>query len=375
MLLVFSNIHKICIFLLYILLTACFTNTSSTSTDAKSELDIAVEEIIDHTVSPALDNFYQKTEELEALSNTFCSSNTKSVDDLTTLQNQWITTNNAWFHLVPYLLGPLTTKDFLNVEAYYYIDSYRSRGQNKSGAIRADINSLIGSSSNISNSDFSNKNFDTVGLLALEIVLFENSVTQSTLNPDILSEYQNTEKKCDILIGQSYELKRRMAAIHQAWHENYRETGKGYRDLLVNKLLEDTFIKDNDIDGTGTPIFTRLVLSTQSYLDFLHKRNITTDVAQLSNSVWLALSSTHMSINDFLAGNNSSTTPLYTLMSNGYVDDVNTMKENMVSLKQAINETETINFKNFAAALDGNFKRELPESLNAALGLNFSDGD
>mgnify|MGYP002700133615 CR=1 FL=1 len=370
----FIKISRYSIFCVCLLLTACFTSTSSTSTTQQSELDIAVKGIINHTVTPALDSFSQQTEELDALANSVCDANTKTEAELLALQKQWIETNKSWFKLIPYLLGPLTTKDFLTAEAYLYIDSYRQRGQDGSGAIRSDISALL-ISDEINKADFSSKNFDTVGLLALEILLFEASDTQSNSITDIATEFQNIAKKCDILIGQTYELNRRMAVIHQAWHQDYRDTGKGYQDLLLNKLLEQTFTEDNDIDGTGTPAFTRLVLAVQSHLDYLNKRNVTTDTAQLSNSIWQALAETHSSINTFLAGTGENALTLYDMMGNGYDNNVNTLIVNMASFKLAIDESNTTDFNSFAATLDGNFKRELPESLDTALGLNFSDGD
>lgn len=359
------------------LLTACYTETSSNSTTPKTEIDIAVAEIIDYTVTPALDSFLQESEALTDLTESFCGADNKIESDLTSLQAQWITTNNAWFKLSPYLLGPFTSPDSLTAEAFWYIDSYRQRGNDSTSTVRSDITTMLSKADALNSETFSTKSFNKVGLLALEVLLFETagSGSQSQTPADITSEYQNTPRKCDILKGQANELNRRTALIHNAWHNDYRDTGIGYRDLLVNKQLESTFTKGNDIDGTGTPAFTRLVVSTQQHLDFLTKRNITTQSAQLSNSVWQALEYTQTSLQEFLAGTGQNTISLYRMMDNGYDANINTLKENMKFFKQSINEQNTINFKNFSSALDGNFKRELPQALNAELGLNFTDGD
>lgn len=357
------------------MLTACYTDTSSSSAMSKSELDIAVEEIIDYTITPALNNFFQETETLSSLTASFCAIDSKVESDLTALQKQWITTNNVWFRLSPYLLGPLTTKDYLTAEAFWYIDSYRQRGNDVSATIRSDITDMLAASDTINAATFSNKRFNQVGLLALELLLFENSATQSNTTADITSEFQTTPRKCDILKGQANELNRRMTIVHNSWNEDYRDSGIGYRDLLVNKQLESTFTENNDIDGTGTPAFTRLVVSTQSHLDYLTKRNITTSSAQVSNSIWQALSKTHNSLQEFLAGTENSSISLYRMMGNGYDANIATLQENMRFFKLSIDEKNTVNFKSFSSALDGNFKRELPQALNAELGLNFTDGD
>lgn len=372
---VLSSISKISIFALTALLTACYTSTSSTSTTSKSELDIAVEEIVDYTVTPALDSFLQETETLTSLTESFCTSDNKKDNDILTLQNQWVSANNAWFKLSPYLLGPLTTEDFLTAGAFWYIDSYRQRGNDYTSSIRSEITTMLNASDDITSETFTNKRFNQVGLLALEVLLFEVSNTQSQIPAYITSEYQNSPRKCDILKGQANELNRRTVLIHNAWHKDYRDTGIGYRDLLVKKQLEDTFTESNDIDGTGTPAFTRLVVSTQSHLDYLTKRNITTQSAQLSSSVWQALEQTYNSLHEFLAGTDNSSISLYNMMGNGYDANITTIQENMKEFKQSIEEENTVDFVSFSAALDGNFKRELPDALGTELGLNFTDGD
>ena len=363
------------LFFVTTLLTACYTETSSNSTTPKTEIDIAVAEIVDNTVTPALDYFLQETETLASETGSFCDSTTKAENDLSALQAQWITTNNAWFKLSPYLFGPLTSPDFLTAEAFWYIDSYRQRGNDETSSIRSDVSAMLNSTDELNATFFTKKSFTKTGLLALEVLLFETSATQLSSPADILSEYQNTPRKCDVLTGQANELNRRVAMIHDAWHKDYRDTGTSYRDLLVNKQLESTFTESNDIDGTGTPAFTRLVISTQQHLDFLTKRNITTQSAQLSNSIWQALEHTQTSLQEFLAGTDQSTISLYRMMDNGYDANINTLSENMEFFKRAISDKNTTDFKNFSSALDGNFKRELPQALNAELGLNFTDGD
>lgn len=63
------------------------------------------------------------------------------------------------------------------------------------------------------------------------------------------------------------------------------------------------------------------------------------------------------------------------MMGNGYSANKTTLQENMDLFKSSIEEENTIDFVSITAALDGNFKRELPDALGAELGLNFTDGD
>ena len=160
------------------LLTACYTETSSSSTTAKTEIDIAIAEIVDNTVTPALDSFLQETDTLFNLTASFCDSTTKAENDLLALQAQWITTNNAWFKLSPYLFGPLTSPDFLTAEAFWYIDSYRQRGNDETSSIRSDVSAMLNSTDELNATFFTKKSFTKTGLLALEVLLFETSATQ-----------------------------------------------------------------------------------------------------------------------------------------------------------------------------------------------------
>jgi predicted lipoprotein len=365
----FKKVPVVTTILTSLLLAACGGTGSSLSTH-NTELNIAATEAIDHTIIPAAYRFQQQVEALVNQSNLFCTTGQITTDNLALLQEQWTKTNFAWFQLLPYRFGPMINSEVL--PTYIFIDYHRQRGNNDSDTIRSNIDTLIASSSDASYaSTLSQIGANSLGLLALEVTIFEEAANQSTAPSDIVLEYQNTPRKCQLLKDFGQKLLVRADTIHQGWASNYRNTGKGYRELLVNNQLEEVLD-----DEAGESAIIKILLSVQEFYDYLGKRNVTTNVAQLSSSVWLALDNALQNTEELLVGVESTTLSFDAVMANNrFEQTVTNVKDNIQTLRLALEEKNTIDMKAAAAILDGNFKRDIPEALNINLGLNFSDGD
>jgi predicted lipoprotein len=365
----FKKVPVVTTILTSLLLAACGGTGSSLSTH-NTELNIAATEAIDHTIIPAASRFQQQVEALVNQSNLFCTTGQITTDNLALLQEQWTKTNFAWFQLLPYRFGPMINSEVL--PTYIFIDYHRQRGNNDSDTIRSNIDTLIASSSDASYaSTLSQIGANSLGLLALEVSIFEEAANQSTAPSDIVLEYQNTPRKCQLLKDFGQKLLVRADTIHQGWASNYRNTGKGYRELLVNNQLEEVLD-----DEAGESAIIKILLSVQEFYDYLGKRNVTTNVAQLSSSVWLALDNALQNTEELLVGVESTTLSFDAVMANNrFEQTVTNVKDNIQTLRLALEEKNTIDMKAAAAILDGNFKRDIPEALNINLGLNFSDGD
>ena len=159
-----------------LLLAACGGSSSYLST-SNTELNIAATEVIDNTIIPAADRFQQQTQNLASESQSFCSSGNITTGNLATLKQQWIDTNLAWYELLPYRFGPLVNSEIL--PTYTFIDSYRLRGTNYIASVRTKIDSLLAGTDTLSESTFSSLSFQFVGLLALEVSIFEDAQNQS----------------------------------------------------------------------------------------------------------------------------------------------------------------------------------------------------
>lgn len=365
----FKKVPVITTMLTSLLLAACGGTSSSLSTH-NTELNIAATEAIDHIIIPAAYRFQQQVKTLVRQSDLFCTAGQITTDNLVLLQEQWTKTNFAWFQLLPYRFGPMINSEVL--PTYIFIDYHRQRGDNDSDTIRSNIDTLIASSSDASYaSTLSQIGANSLGLLALEVTIFEEAANQSIAPIDIVFEFQNTPRKCQLLIDFGQKLLVRADTIHRGWASNYRNTGKSYRDLLVNNQLEEVLD-----DEAGDSAIIKILLSVQEFYDYLGKRNVTTNVAQLSSSVWFAIDHALHNTEKLLAGVESTTLSFDAVMANNrFEQTVANVKDNIQTLRSALEEKNTINIKAAAAILDGNFKRDIPEALNINLGLNFSDGD
>ena len=349
-----------------VLLTACGSSDSKLKSET-SELDIAAVEVIDNTIIPAATRFQQQTQALADSSTNFCATGNINTENLSQVQEQWKATHAAWFELLPYRFGPMING--LLSSTYMYIDSYRNNGDKYTGTVRTTITNLLANNS-LSATTFENLSPDRTGLLALEVTLFENSATQSQVPSEIISEFDGSNK-CQILTGYATELVRNATIIQQGWVNNYRNTGKNYRELVINGQLKDTL--DDETDDIA---IKRITVSVQNFYDYLANRNLTTDTAQLAGSIWQSLERALKNTEELLQGTSATTISLNQIMNgNRFEQTVVDLQSNIKTLRTALIDESSINMKAAAAAIDGNFKRELPDALNITLGLNFSDGD
>ncbi|HCM06793.1 MAG TPA: hypothetical protein DIC30_12365, partial [Oceanospirillales bacterium] len=314
--------------------------------------------------------FQQQVESLVDESESFCTSGNITTDNLALLQDQWINTNLAWYELLPYLFGPMINSEVL--PTYIFIDYHRQRGDIDLSTIRGNIDTLIASSDDASyESTLSNLGANSLGLLALETALFEDAASQSTIATDIATEFQNMPRKCQLLIDFGNKVLVRAESIQQGWSTDYRDTGISYRDLVINGQLEDVLD-----DEAGDSAVEKITVAVQEFYDYLGKRDVTINVAQLSSSVWSALEASLESTEELLAGTSSTTISFNSIMENNrFEQTVVDIDANMQVFRTAVDENNTVDMQAAAKILDGNFKREVPDALDIELGLNFSDGD
>lgn len=352
-----------------LLLTACGGSSSSLSSK-DSELNIAATEVIDNTIIPAAQRFREQSKALVDKSQLFCAASNTTEENLMTLKTQWITTNLAWFELLPYRFGPMINSEIL--PTYLFIDYHRQRGNNATDTVRNNIDTLIASNTEAEyNLTLSRIGASGVGLLALEVLIFEDAENQSLASADIIAEFNNNSRKCQLLLDIGNKLLSRADDVHQGWTTNYRNTGKSYRNLVVNNQLEEVFD-----DEAGESAIKKIMVSLQEFYDYLAKRNITSNVAQLSSSTWLALEHSLKTTEELLNGAKSTSISINAIMMNNrFEQTVENINTHIETLRTAIEEQNITDTKAAAATLDGNFKRDIPDALNINLGLNFSDGD
>lgn len=325
-------------------------------------LAFALKQAVDNSILPAVEGFSTASTDLQNQSVILCESINES--NLYALQQQWRSTYEAWFRLANYNFGPLN--DDLVFPKYTFIDSYRFGGTNYTDTVRNAILNNLASDATLDSDFFNSQGFQKVGLLALELVVFETATAEhSTTLSDIVDEYQNQPRKCQLLLGLSQHLNAQATYVKQGWTVQAKNSTNNYRTLLVTDQLDD-----------GTAAITKLLTSVQEYLDYLKKRNVATTVAPVSGHAWQALAVALDEVNQLLEGTSETSVSFFQIMEAGGLQ--NAVESIRAKLLEAENSIEAQDSEMLGVALgqlDGYFKWEIPQGLNVDLGISFSDGD
>lgn len=351
------------------LVAACGSDVDVKTTTYKSPINVvpATEQIIDQTVIPAATDFKTQATSLSNKINNFCAN--KTTASLTEAQEQWKLTAEGWYRLLPFNFGP--SNHNLILPHYIYVDSLRQRGVNYIETVRQDIDRLIAGSQSLTESFFANQTFNKMGLLALEVALFETAGNSSKNATDIVAEYRasTADRQCNIVKGYSQQLQSRADAIALGWTSNYNNSGKSYKDLVLAGELKTLPNEDE------TTLQVSLITEAQKYLDYAKKRSIASRAAQVSGYTWALLLTSLTSIEQMIMGASSATASYQQLLQQHAPANLVTIKANLAAAKKAIAEKNTTDFYSVVGQLDGNMKRELANGMDVSLGFNFTDGD
>lgn len=349
--------------------TKILNNTSETTANN------AAIQIMRHTVIPAANHFQAQAQLLNEHSELFCSAGYTNEANLLTAQQQWKATTQAWYQLLPFKFGPMEGGLDINIvePIYAYIDFFRfNKGNDQTLTIRNKVKTWVDgpTPANITTEFLNTKSASLVGLLPLEVTLFETTDTQSNAAADVLNEFNNQARKCQLLTSLSERLLLSANEIKNGWLTNYGDAGKGYIDLLTNDELESAEVNDS-----GDSAISKIVVSVQDYFDYLKNRSVTSQ-GHISGSIWQSLAASVPSVEAVLSGTDETTLSINDIMnSNERSVVVTNVQSNIDTLKTAISEENSTDFKAAAGILDGNFKRDVPDALDVRLGFNFTDGD
>ena len=343
------------------------SNSNSTSSvevvpDSTPSLALALREAVDNGIIPSLEKFLESAESMKAGANDFCEAPDEAL--LTSLQERWRSLFGQWYEVSLYNFGPLD--DDIVFPTFTFIDSLRLRGTDYTETVRDEIATDIASDRVLNNEYFSGKTFQRVGLLALESTIFETSYSgHSQLNGDVLADYEFQPRKCDVLRELSHQLVVRATYVRDGWVTSFKKDQSPYRDLFLDAELED-----------GTAPIAQLILSAQDFLEYLQARNVVNTAAQISGYSWQAISSSIDQVEVLLNGTTATTDSFFDVMiSNGNQNSVDSVRESIKEIRDSIETKDSAMLEISLGKLDGNFKREISDSLGVELGVNFSDGD
>ncbi len=367
-----SNFSASLLALCMLTINGCGSDSKSTIETQQTEVDLAIAYSVSGSAIPATTEFKNSVTTLNTGIDNFCDN--KNTDTLAALQSSWQSSFITWYKVLPFRFGPLTNSDSASA-IMDYIDSYRNATAANRIIYLNDRNPLLSSLKTspdaITLTSFENSRPKDVGLFMLESALF--ATTANNTSPAlIVAEYDNSAKKCDIIQALGQELANRASDIEDQWHTNYRSTDKSYEFLFTKNELENYFsVLDND--GTGKPASETLIVSIQEFLDFAGNAKLFTELTVNTDTIWSGLAASIDTIDNLL--NQSPLTLLSIIKNNGYEQDMITIEENIILIKQAINDKNQIDFTAAIRALDGHFKTSILNGLNINKGLTFSDGD
>ncbi|MEM8497194.1 MAG: imelysin family protein [Pseudomonadota bacterium] len=324
-------------------------------------LEEATQQLIDNTVLPAIERFLVQATAMNADSVSFCNEGPETID---ALQNRWKSLYQEWFTLANYVFGPLD--DNIITPEYTFIDGLRLRGTDYTNTVRGEIAADIASAMALDSDYFNGKTFQRVGLLALEVALFETATgEQSPVIANIEAEYMAEPRKCEVLVGLSAQLLSRAQYVSDGWLVMHRNSDQPYRDLFLAGELDD-----------GTEPAAQIIISAQDHLEYLQSRQVASIGAQLSGHVWEALGFMIDNLEELLDGSADTTVSLFDVMTdNGESAAVDEVRESIADIREAIQMRDVTMLEIRLGSLDGNFKREIADALDVELGITFSDGD
>ncbi len=342
---------------LLVAISACSDGVETT--DNSAELQDALENTVDQVVIPTLEDFARASSDMVAQAGAFCAAPSES--GLRALQDEWRFLASEWNRAALYNLGPLNQD--LILPRVIFIESMRQRGTNYTETVREAIDLALSGTAPLDAAYFDGLRFTEVGLLALEVLVFETSTTSSTSISEVAVEFQSTDRKCAYLQGMAEHLERTASAVVRGWNESYLDRGTPYREILLGAALED-----------GTEPVPALLIAAFEHLNYVKQRKLEAILdAQLANHFYENLVATLDELSSFLDDGEYS---FFDHMdSRGFGAEI-------VAARAAIANARALAVAEDRTALtaawgetEGFLKREVPNGLNVDLGINFADGD
>lgn len=200
------------------------------------DLGRALESAVDGRIIPAMNALAQEAGALNSDAESFCGQ--PSVADLAGMQADWGRLSLTWNRAMIYNLGPLD--DDLIVPSILFIESMRQRGIDYTNTVRESIEEAISGAEPLTEPFFADLGFNEVGMLALEVLLFESATsTPSASLDDIVAQYESEPRTCAYLLGIADRLERRARAVRDGWTTEFQQTGSPYRDIFLSGPLPD----------------------------------------------------------------------------------------------------------------------------------------
>lgn len=317
---------------------------------------------VQNTIVPAVAAFDAEAQSMLADADTFCASPSEA--GLVDLQTRWRGLSEAWSGVVAYNLGPLD--DDVIVPKMIFIESMRQRGTDYTQTVRDGILRGIEGEDALDLEYIDRQTFDEVGMLALEVLVFEDSREgNATAVADVLGDYVASPRKCAYLQAVAELLARDVSEVEQGWTQSFAGA-EAFADTMAGSMLAD-----------GTEPVAALLIALQQHLDYIKVRKLEGILdAQLSGHFYVNVLATIDAFDHLLNQPGEDSFGLLERMeATGNTDEVELVRANLDAARAAAQAEDRDALITTLGALDGNLKREIPDALGVELGLTFSDGD
>lgn len=315
------------------------------------------------TIVPQVAAFDAAAQDMRTDVETFCSA--PSAQGLSDLQTRWRSLSESWNAVAPYNLGPLD--DDVITPKIIFIESMRQRGTDYTQTVRDGIVRGVEGTDALDVDYFDRQTFDEVGLLALEVLVFEDTREGNSTDPaDVLADFEGAPRKCDALRGLTELLAGCAATVHSGWTESFADSGEPFAETMAGPELAD-----------GTEPVAGLLIVLQEHLDYIKVRKLEGILdAQLSDHFYANVLATLEAMDELLSQPSEESFGLLERMeATGNAEEVATVRANFEAAKTAAIAEDREGLTAAIGLLDGNLKREIPNALGVELGLNFTDGD
>ncbi len=318
---------------------------------------------VETTIVPDLRAFDTAAQEMRTGVDAFCAA--PNADGLAELQVRWRSLSETWSAVAPYNLGPLD--DDVITPKIIFIESMRQRGTDYTQTVRDGIVRGIEGNEALDLAYFDRQTFDEVGLLALEVLVFEDSGEGNSTEPaDVLADFAATPRKCDALRGLTELLASCAATVHRGWTESFADSGEPFAETMAGPELAD-----------GTEPVAALLIVLQEHLDYIKVRKLEGILdAELSGHFYPNVLATVEAMDELLSQPSEESFGLLERMeATGNAEEVAAVRANLETAKAAATDEDRDALTAAIGLLDGNLKREIPDALGVELGLTFTDGD
>jgi predicted lipoprotein len=333
-------------------------------------LEQAVEGAVSEAIVPAIEDFDAEATELRAGTATFCANPDET--ELRALQDRWLSTMLAWNQAGVYRLGPLDDDPI--VPTINLIESKRQRGTDYTQTVRETIAAAMDSGEALDEAYFRDQSFNRTGLLALEVLLFEDAAEPPSNAPsDIVAAYAVSPRRCAYLRGTAAVLSERASGVVAGWSEGFGEAGVPYRDQLLEPTLAD-----------GSEPALALLVAAIEHIRYLRIRKLeaVADVQSAqaarpdADPFFSGLEAGALQLEALFTAQLPGGPSLLDVMENrGFMAEAEALRLALLEVQEWAREANEAQTIGALQELEFVLTADVPDALGVVLPLNFNDGD